>query len=135
MRLICNVSDVRYRRMIRNPKNQGRFPPAWLTCGMVSGHGWGFLQPWAQIALFPAKGTTADYTRNPDRKHQPFFLLRLWPTWRSERHRNHADPVEGRYWLSLAWRRPWRRPRLVLLDPTARKDLDPIGCYRGEDCE
>lgn len=135
MRLICRVTDLRYRRVIRNANNHGRFPAAWLTFGHVSGHGWGFVQPWAQIALFPEKGSPADYTRNPARKHQPFCLLRLWPTWRSERHRNHGHPVEGRYWWSLAWRRPWRRPRLVLLDPTQLKDLVPIGSYRGEDCE
>jgi hypothetical protein len=148
MRLIVHATDTEYRRVIRNPLAHGRLPHAWLTFGYVRGAGWGFVHPWAQIALFPGKGTLrpinphgftdkggARKVRDPERDHDTFFLLRLLPTWRSEQHRNHETPIEGRYWWGLAWRRRWRWPRWVLLDPDKARDPVPVGSYRGDDCD
>ena len=116
MKLIIRASAKVYREHIQDESNQGRLPLAWLTFGSIAGHGWAFLHPWAQLVLFPAKGTRFGIG-HPDRKHEPFFILRYRSTWRTELHPNHEYAIEGRYWYGLVWRRKWGwRPRRVLLD-------------------
>lgn len=126
MKILQRANREAYRALIKNEFNQGRLPLAWVTVGYIHGHGWGFLHPWAQLAIFPAKGTPAG-SGNRERIHDRFWLLRLWPTWRSERHRNMSWAIHGRFWHGLAWREAWGwrqlgplripRARRVLLDP------------------
>lgn len=116
MRLVIHATNTTYHEFIADERNHGRLPLAWLTFGDINGLGWGFLHPWAQQAIFPHKGTLAgigDWRRY----HEPFLLLRLWPTWCDKRHPNHEHYIEGRYWHGIAWRKGWGwRPRRVLLD-------------------
>jgi hypothetical protein len=118
MRWIIRATDKAYRELIHDEANEGRLPLAWLTFGYVTGHGWGFLHPWAQQAIFPTKGSIAGI-EHPDRQHDAFFILRLRPHWREAHHQNYEHPIEGRYWYGLAWRRRWGpcwRARWALLD-------------------
>ncbi|HVJ24864.1 MAG TPA: hypothetical protein VM756_13105, partial [Burkholderiales bacterium] len=88
----------------------------------VPGHGWAFLPPWAQLAVFPEKGTETG-VGHPNRHHERFAIVRVFPVWMSARHRNHEEAVAGRYWWGLAWRASWQKPRLVLLDPDRVRDV------------
>lgn len=129
MKLLLRATDTSYRAAIGDEANQGRLPLARLTYGLVTGIGWGFLHPWAQQALFPAKGTPFGIG-HPDRPHERFILVRLRPTVRKVKHPRHAYAIEGRFWEGLAWRAKWGkrfgvpRFRRVLLDPD-RIDSDP----------
>lgn len=116
MRPWVRVTPSAYRKLIKKASNMGRFPIARVIYGYIGGRGWGFLNPWEQLAIFPNKGTLAGIS-DPARRHERFAIARVFPTWRTERHPNHEDPVTGRYWWGLAWRASWDKPRLVLLDP------------------
>lgn len=106
MRLIIRASDEAYREHIQDEENAGRLPLAWLTFGNINGHGWGFLQPWAQQTIFPAKGSPRGIG-HPDRQHEPFWILRLLPLNGVGKHKNQDYLIEGRYWFGLAWRKNW----------------------------
>ena len=130
MRWLFRATDESFRKAIRNERNEGRVPMARLIYGYVSGHGWGFLRPWEQQALFPEKGTVGG-VGHPDRHHQRFWILRLKPTQRRLRHRNHDYFIEGRYWHALVWRSGWGyrwrylwRWRRAIVDPDMVTD-DP----------
>lgn len=122
MRLIQRATDSSYREAIQHEENQGRFPIAFLTCGYVSGLGWGFLRPWEQLQLFPEKGTLGG-VEHADRHHQRFWILRVWPIRTSAKHPRHSWEIEGRYWEGLVWRHSWGkrfgiwRARRAFLDP------------------
>lgn len=116
MKPFVRVTPSAYRRLIKQSRNMGRFPVARVIYGYIDGQGWGFLNPWEQLAIFPNKGTPAGVS-DPARRHERFAIARVFPTWRTERHPNQEDPVTGRYWWGLAWRARWEKPRLVLLDP------------------
>jgi hypothetical protein len=105
--------------------SNGRYPLAWWTYGYLKGHGWGFLPPWAQLAIFPEKGTQ-DGIGHPHRMHEPFAIVRVFPVWMTARHRNHEYAVSGRYWWGLAMRTSWLRPRLVLLDPDKVRPVERV---------
>lgn len=132
MKLLQRADRDAYRAIIVDERAQGRLPIAMLTFGNIFGHGWGFLQPWAQLAVFPNKGTHAG-VGDPERLHEPFWILRLRPTWTRAKHRNMDWEIEGRFWLGLAWRKSWGYRRLwrvipiwrfrpCLLDPDIVKD-------------
>ena len=128
MQLFQRASDEAYREAIQDAANDGRLPLARLTIGFITGRGWGFLRPWEQKAIFPAKGTPAGF-RNPDRAHERFWILRVRraapatsPV--SFKHPNHDYFIEGWYWYGWAWRKAWGKrwgfwplARWVLLDP------------------
>lgn len=123
MRWILRASDRSYRQAIQDEANQGRLPLARLTFGYVSGHGWGFVHPWEQKALFPAKGKVAGIG-NPLRHHEPFWILRIRTTQASFKHPNHDYSIEGWYWHGWVWRASWGkrwgfwpRAKWALLDP------------------
>lgn len=122
MKWIIRASDGAYRAHIQDEAD-GRLPLAWLTFGSLTGHGWGFLHPWEQKAIFPAKGTPLGFG-DPWRAHEPFWILRVRPLDASFKHANHDYYIEGRYWYGWAWREAWGKrwgfwplARWVLLDP------------------
>ncbi len=116
MKLIVWATPARSREYIQDEANEGRLPLAWLTFGYLNGHGWGFLHPWAQQAIFPSKGRWGSDV-DPASIHDAFLILRYWPAWGSHCHPNHEHPIEGRYWRAIVWRRRWgRRPRLAMVD-------------------
>ena len=138
MRLFIHATDETYRQHIADELNQGRLSLARLTFGEISGHGWGFVGPWAQQALFPHKGTYAGVGGRA-RRHEQFALCRVWQTWTVAHHPNHRYPVHAYYAYGIAWRRSWGKwwnPacwRWVLLDhlglstwevPAASNDAD-----------
>ncbi len=123
MRFRLKVTPSSWRKVAAHQDGDGRYPLAWMTYGYVKGHGWGFLQPWAQVAIFPEKGTEAG-AGHPHRKHESFAIVRVFPVWMTAKHRNHDDPVSGRYWWGLAMRASWLKPRLVLLDPDKIRPVD-----------
>lgn len=125
MKWIIRASDKSYRAAIAHEANEGRLPIARLTFGFVTGHGWGFVHPWEQKALFPAKGTINSFN-HPRSKHERFIIWRVWPTdWLMEfKHPNHGYYIAGRYWWGWVWRESWGyrlwfwpRFRWALLDP------------------
>ncbi len=131
MRLVIRVSDKVYRDHIQVDANEGNLPLAWLLHGHIVGHGWGFLRPWAQQAIFPLKGSYGGID-HPDRKHEPFWILRLWPRRTVATHKNQIWAIEGRYWWGLVWRKSWGkrrgiwRARWAFLDPDIiSKDHQP----------
>ena len=105
MKLIIRATDRLYREHIHDEAD-GRIPMARLMFGNLTGRGWGFLHPWAQKALFQAKGTQFAIG-HVDRKHEPFIILR----WRSFegafKHPNQDWYIEGRYWRGYVWRSEW----------------------------
>ena len=105
MKRIIRATDQSYREHIQG-EDEGRLPLASLTFGKISGYGWGFLHPWEQQALFPAKGTPRGIG-HPDRYHAPFIIFR----WRSfngvYKHPNQDWYIEGRYWHGYVWRSEW----------------------------
>lgn len=106
-----------YRHAITDPDNMGRLPVARFTWGFVEGLGWAFLPPWAQLAVFPEKGTRAGIG-HPHRQHDRFFVRALAPVEGWMRHPRAEWSVQGRYWEGIAWRASWGREiRRVLLDP------------------
>ena len=122
MKRIIRATDQSYREHIQG-EDEGRLPLASLTFGKISGYGWGFLHPWEQQALFPAKGTPSGIG-HPDRYHAPFIIFR----WRSfngvYKHPNQDWYIEGRYWRGYVWRSEWGlrwgfwpKFRYALLDP------------------
>jgi hypothetical protein len=121
---ILKVGSWSYRCLAAWGASDARYPLCWCIYGHLEGHGWGFLNPWERQAIFPEAGTTAG-VGHKHRIHEPFAIARVFPTWRTERHPLQEDPVTGRFWWGLAWRRSWDKPRVVLLDP------DRIG-RRGE---
>lgn len=112
-----HVTPETYHHYRKQEGNHGRLPIARFTWGKLDGYGWAFLPPWAQIAMFPQKGTTASLYRCPERVHSQFWILRLYSKWEIRKHRNHDEAVYGRYWYGLAKRPEWKRPRCVVLDP------------------
>lgn len=116
MRAFVRVRPSAYQWLVRDAKAAGRFPIARVIYGYLPGRGWGFLNPWEQLAMFPEKGTQAGIG-HPARRHERFAIARVFPTWRTERHPNQEEPITGRFWWGLAWRASWPEPRLVLLDP------------------
>lgn len=126
MRWIIKATNKSYRHHIADEANEGRLPLARLTFGYITGHGWGFLHPWAQKAIFPAKGTPLGIG-DPRRSHEWFFILRVSSQLAAFKHANHDYYIEGYYWHGWVWRvawgkrwRFWPRMRWELLDP------DPI---------
>jgi hypothetical protein len=126
MKLRIRVNSQSFRAYIADEANAGRIPIARLKHGYVIGRGWGFLHPWEQQAIFPQKGTPAGWNTSA-RVHEPFWILRLWPTWCAARHRNHDYDIEGRYWHGLVWRQSWgwRRRWGINLPNARRAFLDP----------
>lgn len=118
---ILKVGSWSYRCLAAWGYSDGRYPLAWCIYGHLEGQGWGFLNPWERQAIFPEAGTQAG-VGHPHRIHEPFAIARVFPTWRNMRHPMHEQPVEGRYWWGLAWRRSWDAPRVVLLDPDKTGD-------------
>lgn len=134
MKRLQHATDATYRKAISVERDldadehdpheldAGRLPMARFTWGYVSGLGWGFLRPWEQQALFPAKGSQRGIG-NSDRHHEPFWILRVRGFDGAFRHRNHDYVIEGRYWQGWVWRASWGkwwqfwRARWKLLDP------------------
>lgn len=119
---LVRVNASSYARIAADHFGDGRYPIAMVTRGYVKGHGWGFLQPWAQIAVFPEKGTE-EGAYHPHRQHEAFAIVRVYPVWMTARHRNHEEEVGGRYWWGMVTRASWPRPRVCLLDPDKVRDV------------
>lgn len=142
MKLLQRANNKTYRKAISDEANGGRLPIARLIIGNIEGHGWGFLHPWDQIAVFPSKGTPGGF-RDPMRHHERFWILRLSCRHMSLRHRNHDYDIEGRYWQGLVWResmgpwwKPWRAKRKMLSPDIVTYDpqkADDWGDRPGED--
>ncbi len=130
MRWIIHATPDKYRELIQDERNQGRLSLAWLTFGYLNGHGWGFLHPWTQLALFPGKGRYGSNV-DPASIHDGFLILR-WRSFEAAfKHPNHTWYIEGRYWRGWVWRAEWGlrwgfwpKFRYCLLDPDIVTD-DP----------
>lgn len=123
------VNGTVFRRVIADAHYNGRLPLARCTWGFVDGLGWGFLPPWAQLAVFPEKGTQAGIGHR-HRQHEPFFVRALVPIegWMS--HPRMAWSVKGRYWEGVVWRASWgRQIRRCLLDPDIVEETTHPGRY------
>jgi len=134
MRKILRATPQAFKQARRDRHMHGRLPLAWLTFGYLEGHGWAFLAPWAQEALFPGKGRL-QAVGSPYRQHDWFFLLRVRSRVEEVQHPACSWPIAGRYWYGFAWREAWGYRRIlgplklpcvrwVRLDPD-RIDRDP----------
>ena len=123
MRWLFRATNASYRATIADEASEGRLPFARVMFGNLSGHGWGFLHPWEQKALFPEKGTPPG-VMSPLRRHEPFIILRVSSLLAAFKHANHSYTIEGYYWHGRVWRKSWGkrwgfwpRFRYALLDP------------------